>query len=183
MTCQVTCCKDCPYPALESHWTMPSWVPYCTLISNHPPSFPASLNPSHRLSLTVFSLSHSNVLTLISLSPSGSCASTLNLILTTLLPTHMSHALTTASQIAPSTSQCPVKWVLLSSLILFLSSFHSFHCLASLMLPFKLCPVAVPCVAGHHLAPLVSSSSTVKLPSHMSLALPQLLQKPPTCST
>ena len=63
---------------------------------------------------------------------------------------------------------------------LFLSSFHSFHCLASLMLPFKLCPAAIPHVAGHHLTPLVLSSSTIQLPSCVSLALPQLLWKPLT---
>ena len=58
---------------------------------------------------------------------------------------------------------------------LFLSSFHSFHCLAPLVLPFKLCPVSVPCIAGHHLTPLMSSSGTVQLPSYMSLAPPQPL--------
>ena len=121
-------CKDCPYLAPESHWNMPSQVLYHTLISNCPSPFPASFNPSHCLSLTAFSLFHSDVLTLISLSLSGSHTSTLNLILTASLPTHVSHASTMVLQLTLSTSQCPVKQVLLSSLILFLSSLmFSFH--------------------------------------------------------
>ena len=123
-----SCCKDCPYPTLKLCWTAPSWVPYHTLISNHPPSFSTSFNPSHHLSFTAFSLFHSEVLTLISLSLSGSCTSTLDLILTTSLPTHASHALTTALQLTLSILQHPVKWVLLSSLIFFFSSLIlSFH--------------------------------------------------------
>ena len=163
---------------------MPSQVPYCTLISNHPLSFPASFNPSHCLSFTAFSLFHSNVLTFVSLSLSGSHALTLNLTLTALLPTHVSHASTMASQLALSTSQFLVKWVLLSSLILFLSSlifsFHPFIPFIALLLSCclsKPCPVAVPCITGHCVTPLVSSSSTVQLPSHVSPAPPQLLLK------
>ena len=154
MTCQVTCHKDHPYPALELHWTMPSQVPYCTLISNCPPSFPASLNPSHHLSLTAFSLFHSNVLTLISLSLPGSHALTLNLILTTSLPTHVSCASTMALQLAPFTLQCPVKWVLLSSLIF---SFHHF-------IPFIASPLSC-CLSSFAQWPSLVLLATVSLPS------------------
>ena len=111
---------------------MPSRAPYRALISNRPSSFPASFNPSHRLSFAAFSLFHSDVLTLASLGLSGSRASTLDLILTASLHTHASRASITASRIAPSTSQRPVKRILLSSLILFLSSLILF--LSSLIL-------------------------------------------------
>ena len=150
---------------------MPSQVPYHTLISNCPSYFPASFNSSHCLSLAAL---HSNVLTLISFSLSGSCASTFDLILTTLLPTHISHGSTTALQLAPSMLQHLVKQVLLSSLILFLSSlifsFHPFipfialppscclssfsshplHCWPLSCSPhvIKHCPTTISCVTG-----------------------------------
>ena len=155
--------------------TVPDQAPYHALISNHPSSFPASFNPSHCLHFAAFSWFHPNVLTLVSLGLSGSYALTLDLTSTAPLPTHASHASTMASPLTPSTSQCPVKWVLLSS-------FHSFHCLTSFMPPFKPHPAAIPCVAGHHLTPLVLTSSTIQLPSNVSLALPQPLQKTLTCS-
>ena len=178
MTCQVTCCKDCPYPALESCQTMPSQMPYHTLISNHPPSFPASLNPSHHLSLAAFSLFHSDVLTLISLSLSGSCALTLDLILTTLLPTHTSHALTMASQLALSMLQHPVKWVLLSSLILFLSSLiFSFHH----FIPFIASPLSC-CLSSFAQWPSLKSLATVSLPLCHLQALSNLLLDSLGCS-
>ena len=160
---QLTHCKDHPYPALKSHRTVPSQAPYCALISNHPPSssFPASLNPSHHLSLTVFSLFHSDVLTLISLSLSGSHASTLDLILTALLPTHMTHVLTMAMQLTPSTLQCPVKWVLLSSLILFLSSLiFSFHP----FIPFIASPLSC-CLSSFAQWLSLALLATISLPS------------------
>ena len=153
-------CKDHPYPGLELCWTMPSQVPYHALISNHPPSFPASFNPSHHLSLTVFSLFHSDVLTLVSLGLSGSHASTLDLILTTSLPTHVSHVSTMALWLAPSMLQHPVKWVLLSSLILFLSSliilFHPF-------IPFIALPLSC-CLSSFTQWLSLASLATVLLP-------------------
>ena len=120
---------------------MPSRAPYRALISNRPSSFPASFNPSHRLSFAAFSLFHSDVLTLASLGLSGSRASTLDLILTASLPTHASRASITASRLAPSTSQRPVKRILLSSLILFLSSLiFSFHPFIPFILSFLSLP-------------------------------------------
>ncbi|KAH9979669.1 hypothetical protein BJV74DRAFT_858022 [Russula compacta] len=105
-------------------------------------SFAAFLLPSH----------HSDSHTFRSCSRSYTPA--LDLASIASLPTYVSCALTMALQLAPSTSQCPVKWACLSSPIL---SFHRLSLpfiLSPLSLPhlphvvLKHCPTAIPCIAG-----------------------------------
>ena len=168
-------CKDHPYLALKSCQTMPSQVPYCALISNHPSPFSCLFKTPLTTCLFSFSLRCSDSCIPWSLwQPCLDSQPHSDHLTAHPQELFVSHSLMTCPIFVAAPSQTGPPFIT----HLFLSSFHSFHCLTSLMLPFKLCPVAVPHVAGHHLAPLMSSSSTIQLPSCMSPALPQLLRKP-----